>query len=460
MRKILSLFLIILALCVLFVSCGDSEEKGKGGEVIADASGLSYREVDGAYAVSIGTQTNATKVEIPSTYNGKSVSRIDAEGFKNATSLKNVIIPSSVRVIENGAFSGCTALKEVIIITDDVDMRFTTIEKGAFYGCTALEDINIPNSLTTLGDDAFYGCTSLDFAEYKDGFYIGNNTNPYLVFIKAKTARAYDIELHSDTRFINDFAFANCEQLKSVTLYGGIVSYGKDAFSGCVLLNKVNYFGNFENWCRATFSSETSNPLNKGAELFMEGTLATTVTVPNNIEEINDFAFIGCTSIKEVSLPEGLTKIGKRAFERLANLEKITLSSNLTSVGDDAFKGCGKIERVDYVGEIDTWCAIDFANKTASPFGAGADLYINDELVTEIVIPVTLDAVKDYAFANCKSLKTVIILGRAQNVGKSIFSGCTSLTEIHCQASEKPSSWSENWLDGCTASVNWGLSGE
>lgn len=459
MKRFLTFILIILSLSLFLFSCDDnseSSESSSGDEVIADSSGLTYHELsDGACAVSIGTQTNATRIVIPSTYNGKSVSRIYASGFKDAKSLKSVVIPSSVRVIDESAFYGCTSLESVTIITDEIDMRLTAIGQSAFYGCESLKEINIPVSLTSLGTDAFEGCSALKFNEHKGGCYIGDSSNPYLIFIKLTDPSTFDISLHDGTKFIHSRAFAGNEYLKSVDLPGGIKSFGKSAFDGCVRLSRVNYLGNIENWCSATFANESANPLSKGLDLTIEGVLVTSIAVPNNITKINDFAFIGCTSIRSVTLPDDLTEVGKRAFERCCEIERVSLAGNLTVVGEDAFLGCPSINTVDYVGEIDTWLDISFANIKSNPLNAGAKLCPNGEPLLELVIPGTVFEVKDFAFAGCSSITSAVIPKNVTKMGSGVFSECHKLMQITCEAQALPSTWSESWLDGCDASVSF-----
>ena len=68
-------------------------------------------------------------VEIPSTIDGLSVTRIGEDAFKNAL-IRSVTIPSSVREIDWFAFSGCTCLESVTIPSSVL-----TINYGAFDYC-------------------------------------------------------------------------------------------------------------------------------------------------------------------------------------------------------------------------------------------------------------------------------------------------------------------------------------
>lgn len=70
--------------------------------------------------------------------------------------LGNVVIPKEVRIIAEGAFSGCGSLTNVTI-PDGVE----SIGDGAFYGCTSLTSVTIPASVTSIGRYAFSGCDNL-----------------------------------------------------------------------------------------------------------------------------------------------------------------------------------------------------------------------------------------------------------------------------------------------------------
>jgi hypothetical protein len=71
-------------------------------------------------------------------------------------SITSVMIPNSVTLIEESAFSGCTGLTSVTIPNS-----VTSIGDWAFYGCSRLTSVTIGNSVTSIGERAFYGCSGL-----------------------------------------------------------------------------------------------------------------------------------------------------------------------------------------------------------------------------------------------------------------------------------------------------------
>ena len=62
----------------------------------------------------------------------------------------------------------------------------------------------------------------------------------------------------------------------------------------------------------------------------------TSVTIPNGVTSIGDYAFEYCYGITSIDIPNSVTTIGNYAF-RSAGLTTITLPENLTSIGYMAF---------------------------------------------------------------------------------------------------------------------------
>ena len=68
-----------------------------------------------------------------------------------------VIIHSSVRVIDGGAFQDCRDSLEVVMMHDDI----TIIEDDTFFSCYALEYIKLSRNLQRIGNRALQSCHSL-----------------------------------------------------------------------------------------------------------------------------------------------------------------------------------------------------------------------------------------------------------------------------------------------------------
>ena len=105
----------------------------------------------------IGT---ATVVRIPDRINNLPVVEIGASAFdflEGATrGITSVVIPNTVTIIEESAFSDCSALTSITL-----PASISEIKRSAFRRCTALTSINLPASIKTIGAYAFINCTAL-----------------------------------------------------------------------------------------------------------------------------------------------------------------------------------------------------------------------------------------------------------------------------------------------------------
>lgn len=130
------------------------------------------------------------------------------QGAFSGTSLSQVLIPSTVTIIGNCAFSGCTAL-----IDFSLPMSVTTIGASAFTNDIQLNKIMLPNSLTSIGDYALSGCKNFSSINIPSGITI----IPTGCFYDCDGMT--DIYLLENVRLIKSYAFGNCNGLVNFTCY-------------------------------------------------------------------------------------------------------------------------------------------------------------------------------------------------------------------------------------------------
>lgn len=77
--------------------------------------------------------------------------------FGSDSGVTSIVIPASVKIIDNEAFRGCHTLKKVTFNGDLEELGL-----ACFEDCTGLTDIAIPDGITELSVRTFAGCTSLE----------------------------------------------------------------------------------------------------------------------------------------------------------------------------------------------------------------------------------------------------------------------------------------------------------
>ena len=191
----------------------------------------------------IGSET-ATVFKIANFIDGKPVTSIGDNAFRDSTSLTRVDLPDSIRSIGGYAFYGCTSLASVVF-SDSL----TSVGVYAFGNCTSLTRVDLPDSLTIIGDFMFYGCTSLASVVFSDSL---TRVGQY-AFCRTKLE---SVELPHWIDSIGMGAFYACQSLRRVIIPFFIHSIEKWAFYYCDVLEIIVFEGNLSRWNSVTKGDE------------------------------------------------------------------------------------------------------------------------------------------------------------------------------------------------------------
>ena len=406
--------------------------------------------------------SNLTSITIPD-----GVSSIDRYTFYDCSSLTSVRIPDSVTSIGDYAFYGCSGLTNVII-----GNGVMSIGSSVFSGCSGLTNVTIPDSVTSIGYGVFSGCLSLegitipfvgakagvtssDRDQYPFGYIFGTAnydggvaTKQYYYGSSTSTEDYSTYYIPSSLKSVTvtggnilPGAFRNCIGLTSITISESVTSIGSSAFRGCngltsiTIPDSVTSIGNLAfaycngltavNWnaMACTSAGSYENPIFKGCSNL------TTINIGTNVTIIPSYAIRGCRSLSSITIPDSVTGIGSSAFEDCTGLTSITIPDSVTSIGDYAFYKCSNLKDI-YIADIAAWCNISGLDNLMYYGSSNKNLYINNELVTTLIIPDGVTSIGSYAFRNCSGLTSVAIPDSVTNIGSSAFSGCSSLESM------------------------------
>lgn len=270
-----------------------------GLEYMLNVDGMSYS------VVGLGTVRDI-EIVIPDQYNGYPVTHIATNAFRNCEFVKSVILLGGIEQIEKFAFSNCPNLVSVELcsslkwIEESAFSNCLSLEKihfseglegirdRAFSDCKNLQKIELPNTLIEFGNYVFSGCSSLEYANYESGLYLGNSSNPYMIYMQTEDTLITEGHIHAQTKFLNNDAFSECKKLTFLVLPEQVLSIGnhcfyycenleiikigqnvkrigQSAFSHCESLNQVFYRGTTETW--NTIEIKANNDALVGAEI-------------------------------------------------------------------------------------------------------------------------------------------------------------------------------------------------
>lgn len=376
--------------------------------------------------------------------------KIGYGAFRNST-LKSIEIPESVTSLGYSMFLKCPELEEVVI-----NAQITSLEEHSFVDCSNLRTVVLPPTLRIIQDYVFGGCSSLQSIDIPDGVQeIGNSAfggcglTSVIIPNSVRTLGTWcfscdltSVVIGTGLSEIPDGCFAG-SGLTSVTLPDNVTSLGEEAFARCASLAEVN--------------------IGKGLKQIKDKCFAESglksVSLPSNVTSIGVEAFANCASLATVDFGSGIREIPENCF-RSSGLTEITLPESVTNVREWAFAGCVSLRSLTvcgpktfdesafniyktttdyinvYIDDLADWCERStFANQYSCPFVAGGNegklssLYLNGELVENLVIPDGVVRVSDYSFYNCGSIKTVVVPDGVMAIGEYAFY-CPEMTKV------------------------------
>ena len=134
------------------------------------------------------------------------------------------------------------------------------------------------------------------------------------------------------------------------------------------------------------------------------------------------------TSFDEFQYFTGVTLIGEYAFNNCTGLTRVNIPSNIRRIKSYAFDNCFALNAV-HISDIVSWCTTRFDSPRANPLYFAENLYLNGELVTDLVIPEGPTEISSYAFYCCSSLTSVTIPEGVTSIGDGAFDQ-TDLTSV------------------------------
>lgn len=366
-------------------------------------------------------------------------------------SLTEIEIPKGITKIGDRVFYGCDKLAGTVTVPQGV----TGIGVDAFSGCSKLNRIDLPESLTTLGTYCFF------FTKALESFVLPPNVSEIPVGMLNSSALK-EFSARGDIKSIGGDSFAGCTScLKfDFTACTSVPTLLKTtAFSGINASAKIYVPDHlYDEWVTATNWAAYADyicPVGDGIYGSLEYALGSdgasyTVTgigsygsledsglklfIPSRysglpVTAIAESAFEGNKNITSVSIPDGVTSIGAMAFCGCSALEKLTLGRGLASISLMAFDSCNALAEV-HISDLAAFCGIDIPEIAPAFFKSGTKLYLNGELVTELIVPDSVTRLGRNLFHGYKYLERVEIGSHVTSVGSYAFSDCTALKEV------------------------------
>ena len=175
------------------------------------------------------------------------------------------------------------------------------------------------------------------------------------------------------------------------------------------------------------------------------------VTIPNKVTTIGDYAFYGCRGLKTISIPTSITTIAGYAFHGCTGLTSVTIPNSVSSIGEYAFQGCTGLTSVTIPNNVSSigWSAFSGCTGLTSVTIPNSVTTISSSVfqgctgLTSVSIPNSVTTIYDYAFQNCSGLTSLTIGEKVSYINSSSFANCPNLADVYCLAESVPNTNSD-----------------
>lgn len=395
-----------------------------------------------------------------------SLNIIGKNAFRACTSLSAIVLPRYTASIDGNAFAGCSALTSITVADGNVgytvnggclvekasgkliasavgsiiptDGSITTIGESAFEGRTDLTTIHIPASVTAIEAKAFYGCTSLT------GISVDPSSQAYVsksnCLIERATKRliqgcnSSQIPVDGSVTEIGDYAFAEFTGLTSIHIPIMVDTISGSAFNGCSGLESITASAGNPHY------NATDNCLIiSGTRTLLLGCKNSVIPTDSSVIRIGNGAFSG-SGITELTIPDQITEIGESAFVNCVSLKKLTIGNQITTaaaLNPSAFEGCSSLSSITVAETHPTFvvqqgCLIDQSTGTLLLGTNNAVGKTEDGKLLQV------SSIAAYAFAG-RNLESFYLPLTVTSIGDFAFSGCATLSGMTFEGS------SEDW---------------
>ncbi len=238
-KKIISIIILCLTICLLFSGCGESITALLSGE----NDTIDYDIENGeATVISVPNKSTVTIIEIPDEYEGVPVTKIADYSAFNLEYVTEIKIGKNVREIGNWSMTNNHKLEKFTVSDDNEtfvsidgviytkDMKtivfcpntkegeykvldgVETIRSKAFYKCNKLTSVVLPKTVKVIEEKAFFRCEAMTAINLPNVLeVVGKDTFAYCYGLT-------EISIPASIKQIDEYAFYNCTNLLAVNV--------------------------------------------------------------------------------------------------------------------------------------------------------------------------------------------------------------------------------------------------
>ena len=365
--------------------------------------------------------------------------------------LRSFDIPEGIRCIDKGCFFD---KKGIVSISFPASLE--SVRANAFGNCISLETVTLKNENITAEDGAFRGCSNLreviiGSQTYRLGGICYEEDTPHIIrqigdqvmsdfYISGKTLMSYSgseerVTIPEGVEVIGESCFEGNDRIGRVIMSDTVREIHENAFRNCVCIQTIVMSENLQTICRGAF--ENCRKLIR-------------FNVPAGLREVGFAAFRGCQSLELTQFEKG-TPPAERRVERVYGNDDIAAYSRC---GDDSITEL-IFDKPAVIGKYAFSACPDLRTVVINSPGCIIEEYAFEKCASLREIRVLAGKIGKGAFSFCRNLEKAWISG-ASVLEDEVFAGCSSLREV--KLSGEVTEIGRRCFDECTSLVSFDLS--
>ncbi|MCH5221711.1 MAG: leucine-rich repeat protein [Muribaculaceae bacterium] len=367
------------------------------------------------------TSTRVKKVNLPPT-----IRWIGSSAFYMCSNLQEINLPENLEYLGGNAFGKCSSLQHI-----ELPSTLTAIYTNTFTS-SGLISITLPSGIKSIGKNAFSSTKLSKLTIPAEVELIEDNAfgNVYLTEIRCYAQeppvifyRTFMSDRYNRAKlYVPDTAvdaYKKAENWKYFSQIGGLIS--------------EKYFKANNVWYEVTpdYEAIVARP-QQGETYSLTSYSIPDVVTYNNVEykviAVADSAFMNVSTLTALGGGANVTKVGSHAFDG-TSLNSLSLPQNVVEIGDYAYANTKASTITSFPATLQKIGKYAFANNSSLAYRRllTADFWLD--------IPSSVKEIGDGAFANCTSLNALRINAPFE-IGKNVFENTKGLTTCCLNNSE------------------------
>lgn len=319
----------------------------------ADCGNLVY--LDLGVVEEIGPHAFANAVKLPEIIIPDTTTTINNGAFEGGVMVKKLVLGTGLTEIEGNAFSNLIYLNQLdynSISIENISGGVTMNNAGIY---TKGFQVNVGDAVESF--DMYLlsmsNATKINFGKNVQSILTGDYIPSPLISITVDEENPYIYSYENCAYNDNDELVISAYGLKSITIKDSTTAICSNAFNtsritSIVIPDSVTEiyeyaFAYCEDLKSVSFSNNITN-IRNGA--FKQCTRLKTIDLPEHLVEIGESAFRECTSLASVIMNYELKEIQRRAFYGCSSLSGLVIGENVEYIAPRAFATCGNLEYV------------------------------------------------------------------------------------------------------------------